>query len=405
MLAASLLFTALSLGQIDAPPVETRSGTPKAESVTPTAASISDRWPLMKVLQGTTPGILLDTQRLVITGWTQGSFTASTAEHENLPMGFNYRANEFLLQQNWLRLERTVVTSGTTAPTFGFRNDWILPGSDYRFTLPRGLFNYQLTDNDGKPNIYGFDPVQCYGEGYFPTLAHGTDVKVGRFLAPFGIEAVPTVENPLISHAYTFIYNPFTFTGAIATLNLTPVWTTQLALITGGDMFFAQGMEPTFFGNILWAPPKLSWTAKLSLLVNSGRYYRPTDWNNPNLADLVVTHQINTRLSYALETLIGWQTHVPDQGNVYWLGLIQYLTCDVTRLTRVGARLEFFHDPSGNRTGSPGLYTDATVGVGYRPWHWMLLRQEIRCDYNTTTPAFDGNYGLFTAASDVVLRW
>jgi hypothetical protein len=103
----------------------------------------------MKALQGTGPGALLDDNRLQVSGWTELSFTASSADDSNLPLGFNYRANQFMVQQNWLRLERTVVPSGTTEPTVGFRSDWILPGIDYRFTLARGIFNDQLTAHNG----------------------------------------------------------------------------------------------------------------------------------------------------------------------------------------------------------------------------------------------------------------
>src|SRR5262245_45652252 len=132
MLRTALLATTLILGQTESP-------SPPAE--TPPAPSPSaDRWLLMKTLQGTWPGWVLDENRLRVWGWTDVSFTASTAEHNQLPMGFNYLANQFLLQQNWLRVERTVVTSGTTVPTFGFRSDTILPGTDYRFTLARGVF-------------------------------------------------------------------------------------------------------------------------------------------------------------------------------------------------------------------------------------------------------------------------
>ena len=51
------------------------------------------------------------------------------------------------------------VTSGTTEPTFGFRWDTILPGTDYRFTSARGLFDSQLTGSHGRPNRYGIDPI------------------------------------------------------------------------------------------------------------------------------------------------------------------------------------------------------------------------------------------------------
>src|SRR5207248_10814763 len=126
--------------------------------------------------------------RLQVSGWTETSYTASTDRHSNLPMGFNYVANDLLLQQNWVRFERPVVTSGTTEPTFGFRNDWILPGSDYLFTLPRGIFNEQLTANNGRPNRYGIDPIQFYVEAYFPTIAAGTDFKLGRVFCQYGVE-------------------------------------------------------------------------------------------------------------------------------------------------------------------------------------------------------------------------
>ncbi len=129
----------------------------------------------MKCLQGTWEGSVLDSERVQITGWVDASYTASSADHSNLPLGFNYLANQFLLQQNWLRFERAVVTSGTDDPSFGFRFDTILPGADYRFTTARGLFSGQLTSRDGEPAPYGIDPIQFYGEAYFPTVGRGLE--------------------------------------------------------------------------------------------------------------------------------------------------------------------------------------------------------------------------------------
>ena len=129
-------------------PPPTPAPPPPPAPATPTPP---DRWILMKSLQGTWRGALLDSERMQVTGWADVSFTASSATHSNLPMGFNDRANDFLLQQNWFRFERAVVTAGTTEPTFGFRCDTILPGSDYFFTLARGIFNDQLTADHGRP--------------------------------------------------------------------------------------------------------------------------------------------------------------------------------------------------------------------------------------------------------------
>src|SRR5258708_35904863 len=112
-----------------------------------------------------------------------------------------------------MRLERPMVQTGTTDPTFGLRNDWILPGIDYRFTASRGIFSGQLTANDGEPNTYGIDPVQFYGECFIPTIGVGLDIKLGRFFCQYGAEATDAPSNVLASHSYAFIYDPFTHAG------------------------------------------------------------------------------------------------------------------------------------------------------------------------------------------------
>ena len=69
------------------------------------------------------------------------------------------------------------------------------------------------------------------------------------------------------------------------------------------------------------------------------------------------------------------------------------------------SRLEFFDDFQGQRTHFPGLYTDFTVGLMFKPWKSVIFRPELRYDYNGQSPAFEGRHGLFTAASDLILRW
>src|SRR5262249_17464695 len=149
--------------------------------------STGDRWPLMQVIQSTWPGMLLDDNRMQFYGWLAPSYNFSSAAQNNQPVVWTDRANEFLFQQAWFRFEKTVVTSGTTTPSFGFRLD-LLYGTDYRFTLPVGLMNAQLQNANGNQNLYGFDPIAFYAEGYFPTILQGTDVKVGRWFTPWGAE-------------------------------------------------------------------------------------------------------------------------------------------------------------------------------------------------------------------------
>jgi hypothetical protein len=375
-----------------------------APAAPPPAPAAPDRWFLMRQAQGTWPGYLLDTNRVSVSGWTEGAFTAGTTRDSNLPLGFNYKPNQFLLQQNWLRVERPVDQSATT-PTFGFRSDTILPGSDYRFTVARGLLDRQLTSDHGWPERYGIDPVQFYGEAYFPQIGRGTDVKLGRFFSQYGAESNDTTQVPFVSRSYSFIYDPFTHTGILATTKITDAWSVQNGLATGCDVFIDPAANPTYIGSIKWAPPTGRDSLLSSVIVCSGRFDREHQFHNPQIFDVVYTHKFSDRLNYTLDALYGFTTNVPDIGFADWLAAVHYLTFQFSPRVTGNARLEFFDDFQGQRTGFRGLYVAPTVGLTFKPWKSLWLRPELRYDYNTESRPFEDRHGLFTATTDVVVRW
>jgi hypothetical protein len=391
-----LLTTALAIGQESTVPPETPP---------PQPAPVPDRWPLMKSLQGTWPGWLLDSERMQFSGWLDMSYTFSSVDHNNLPLGFNYRANELLIQQNWIRFERTVVTSGTTSPSFGFRTDWILPGSDYRFLLARGIFDNQLTSDHGQPQLYGIDPIQFYAEAYFPTIAHGLDIKVGRFFAQFGVETNDAPSNALCSHGYTYIYDPFTHTGILTTTKLGDAWVVQAGMVMGCDVFINPADEPTFAGGFKWAPPSGRDSFQLGVIIGSGRFNQARNFHNPDILDLVWTHKFNARFSYNFETLYGFTSHVPDIGDANWLGVLHFFTWNFTPRLSGTTRLELFDDFQGQRTGFKGLYSALTAGLSFKPCKPITFRPEVRYDYNEESRPFEHHHGLFTVATDAIFRW
>jgi hypothetical protein len=388
-----VLTSALAIGQA-APPAEAPPTPPSPDP---------GRWPPMLALQGTWPGWLRDGNKLQLYGWVDSAFTASSARHDQLPMGFNYRANEAHVQQAWLRFERAVDQS-SNGPTFGFRTDAFV-GIDYRFTIARGLFDGQLTDNQGQPATYGADPIQFYAEGYFPHVGRGLDVKVGRFLAQYGVESTDSTQNLFVSRAYTFIYNPFTHTGVVTTLKLTDALTVQNGIVAGSDVFIDPAANPTYIGSVKWSPATGRDSVLFAVILGNGRFDRPEWFHNPQIFDLVYTHQFNDRFNYTLDALYGYTTDVPGTGFANWWSAVHYLSYTLTpRLTAVG-RLEFFDDAQGQRTGFEGLYVVPTVGVNFRPNKFVVLRPEVRFDYNTESRPFDGKHALATAAVDVLVRW
>jgi hypothetical protein len=397
MLRSLLLAAALSFGQTSDAPSPSDQPAPVPTS--------PDRWQLMKALQGTWAGGMLDQNRMQVYGWVQGSYTASTDRVSNLPLGWNYLANNFLLQQNWIRFDRAVVTSGTAEPTFGFRSDWMVPGSDYRFTLARGIFNGQLPVPSPELERYGIDPIQFYAEGYFPTVGRGLDIKFGRFFAQFGVESNAAVDNALWSHSYAMVYDPYTHTGLLATLKLTDAWIVQSGLVTGSDMFVGPEANATYLGSVRWAPPGGRDSLLFSVILGAGRFNDTRNFHNPEILDVVYTHAISSQLSYTLDGLYGCTRNVPEFGFANWLGVNQYLTYTLTPRLNANARLEFFGDFQGQRTGFRGLYSALTLGLNLRLRPDIVLRPEVRYDYNDQTRPFEDHHGLFTAGTDLILRW
>jgi hypothetical protein len=343
--------------------------------------------------------------QLSISGWADGSYTASTDRVTQLPMGFNYRANEFLLQQNWLRIQRAVQKDDATGPSFGFLSDTILPGSDYRFTLPRGLFNHQLVANHGTPSLYGIDPVRMYAEAYFPDVAQGLDIQVGRFYAPWGIETVDAPSNTFLSHTYTFVYDPFTQTGMMATVQFNNQWSAQSALVIGNDEWFNPGNQLKYSGNIQWSDPDEKNTLRFSTILGSPRYIARYQLDNLNLFEFIYSHQFSEDVKYVGAVTFGYQTDVPGLGTADWVGYQNYLTKQLNAKLSAAVRLELFDDFKGQRTGFAGLYTDVTAGIQWQFTERIRVRPELRFDDNTRSRPFEGKSVLFTASSDVIIGW
>src|SRR5207244_8703153 len=116
---------------------------------------------------------------------------------------------------------------------------------------------------------------------------------------------------------------------------------------------------------IKWAPPSGRDSVLFSFIVGSGRFNQAKHFHNPEVFDLVYTHQVNPRLIYSFESLLGYTTHVRDIGTAHWFGAINFLTYNFTPRLSGTTRLEFFDDEQGQRTGFAGLYTDLTVGLSF----------------------------------------
>ena len=371
----------------------------------PAAATAATRWPLMRSVQGSWLGALLNDGRVTAYGWTEFTYTTGTASGSNLPVPFVDRANEFLLNQNFLHVERTLDT-GKRAYQWGFVAEVILPGSDYRFTLPRGLANDQLVRNDGRPELYGIDPFQFYAQAFLPDLGpRGTKVILGRFATHVGYELVQAVDTPFVSRAHLFQNNPFTHTGVWATSQLTDEWSMGHGFATGSDTFLDAASRLTYLGQVKWAPPTGRTSVTFNTVVTRPRFDEREAFAFYNVYDVILTHKLSDRLTYAADATYSHIRGVPDTGFTDWYGAAQYLTYQLTPTLATTGRLEFFNDTTGFRTGGEGLYSAVTAGLAWKPLPELLVRPSVRYDHNNGSRPFEGSPDLFTATLDFIVRW
>ncbi|VTR98801.1 outer membrane beta-barrel protein [Tuwongella immobilis] len=415
MLESFLLGATLTLGQAAPAPVVVEPTTPAAIAPAQSyylpgnyspreeaeAANDTPTYLFMSLVDGTSVGDFMAKQRLSLSGWVAQSYTASSANDSNLPVTWNDRANRYLMQQAWLRFERAIDPEADDI-TFGFRMD-MLYGTDYRFSRARNIWENQTGE-------YGFDPIAFYVNAYLPGLLGGTEIKFGRWFTPFGVESLEAVSTPLVSRSYSFNWAPpFTHTGALATMNLGEGLTAQAGLAVGNDIFFGPGQQLRFIGTLSYTPNEGDDTFTFGTSFGEGSYNAAEAVNNINVFDFVWAHKFNDKASYSFETIYGYQNDSPlprgTTETAHWLGIANYLFYQWTDSIQGVARLEFFDDFQGYRTGYEGLYTAITGGFNIKPVPGLIIRPELRYDYNSESRPFEGERDLFTAAIDVILRW
>ncbi len=378
--------------------------TPEANKADPEAEEGPTKYALMKALEGTNVGDFLDRRGISINGWTAFSYTPSTASGSNLPVALNDRANEFLLNQNYLHIEKAIDTSKKEVQ-FGWTSDWILPGSDYRYTLPRGLWNRQLTSNDGRPELYGIDPFQFYGKVFLPNLGpEGTTFTVGRFATLIGYELVQQADTPFVSRSYAFQYNPFTHTGAYATTGLSENVSVSYGIVTGADVFLDSAAQTTFIGQIAITPKDSKTKLFLNTMITDPTYDVNEAFTHYNVYNMVLQHQFTDDLLYVLDAGFS-HTDVPGLGTATWYGGANYLIYKLADNLSTTLRVELFEDSTGFRTGGEGLYTAVTWGFAWQPVDSFIVKPHVRYDNNSDTAVFEGDKTLWTIGLEGILRW
>ncbi len=381
-------------------------------------------YPLTNLFWDTFPELKEDDIRIY--GWVNPSYNLSTSHNSNVPLSYNIVPNSVQLDQLVLRIERPLDTVQTDHLDWGFRVS-NLYGIDYRYTTAQGYFSNQLLEQN---NLYGYDPVEAYGQIYFPTVAEGMVVTIGRYISPPDIEAQLSPQNYLFTHSVMFTYDAYTQTGINSAIKLDDQWTVLLGVHSGDDVApWADGAHiPTALAMLRWVSKSNNdslWGGVDSF--NGGKF----KGNHDNLQEfnLTWTHRFNPAFFTATEAYYMYQYDSPMGGTCNFgsvksfgggggcgpiipgfsseVGLVNYIELKTSNKNFVSFRTDYLDDTDGERTGFATQYMSFTLGLTHQFSPLFEVRPEVRYEFAFSETPYDNGAKKDQATLDVdaILRF
>ncbi len=389
--------------------------------------------PLMTALYSGKSGDAWQKSRIGIYGWANAGMNFSTSNalpYGNAPAAYAQIPNSIQLDQLALYFERQPDTVQKDHFDWGFRLT-NLYGFNYRFTTTKGIFSQQLLNNpkpDGSiGNKYGYDPVMYYVDLYFPHVAQGMNVRVGRYISLPDIEAQLAPNNYTYTHSLTYTYDCYTQQGINTTTKLSDHWTLQLGLSGGCDSALWK-RDAQLTGTICLG---YTWRTGQDNVYSCANSLNDSKYAYNNLAAYYTTwyHKFNKNWHTATEFWYQYMKQTPNVNNPGAASLLQTnsngavcnradeLTCfapswaTVNYTSRqmgvhdfVTFRNEFMDDIKGQRTGFKTRYVED--GVGWN--HWVgtsiVFRPELRFERSLDATAYNAGTkkNQFMFAGDVI---
>jgi hypothetical protein len=376
-------------------------------------------YPLTTAIYGSKHGEWMKRANIQVYGWVDLGMNISTSHqgpYANAPAAYPQVANSFTLDQYVLYIERVPDTVQTDHFDWGFRLA-NLYGFDYRFTTAKGYFSQQLLNNPkangSVGNKTGYDPVMAYVDLYFPKVAQGMDVRIGRYISLPDIEAQLAPNNYTYTHSLTYTYDCYTQTGINATIKWNNHWTTQFGL-SGGCEAAPWSVAAKLTGNVCLG---YSWANGADNIYVCANSLNDSRYNYNNLAAYYATwyHKFGkSPWHMAWETWYQYESHTPNVNNPDAASLIltnangaycnrpDELTCfapdwaTVYYINRqfgksnfVSLRNEYVNDLKGQRTGFKTKYSEHMLSWNHWIGSTVLFRPEIRYDHAYDVPAYD----------------
>jgi hypothetical protein len=380
---------------------------------------------LMDALYCGKSGQKLKDSRFTIYGWIEPGGNISTSHTRfnyqsgtggNAPAAYPVEPNTVQLDQATLYFERTPDEIQRDHIDWGFRVAGLY-GTDYKYTFSNGIFSNQYLNAE---QGYGFDPVMYYMDLWFPRVAEGENLRIGRYVSIPDIEAQLAPNNLTYTHSLLYTYDPFTQNGILSTTKLSKNWQIQAALSSGNDVapWVKSERHLTPAACVVWTSNSGRDTLYPCMNgLNDGNWR----WDNVQHAVITWYHKFNSRWHTDTEVWYMWQSHTPNVNNpagVAYIGqrytyriagapagaqcdptvvfcysyswaAVNYVNYQIGPRDIVVWRTDYLNDASGQRTGFKTRYAEFDLSYTHWVGDVIELRPEIRFEHARDAQAYD----------------
>jgi hypothetical protein len=376
-----------------------------------TSAALAQDRPLTAALKDTTVGKTLADYGITYGGHVEASWTYNfgTPDNQtNVGRVFDFEDQDLTLNQVDLWVSKTADSKKLDV---GGTIEWMW-GGDARLIHANGVFDHYGV-GDGPQEQ--FDPVQFFLDVNLP-VGNGLLLRGGKFVTHLGAETINPTTNLFYSHSFSFGFGiPFTHTGLQAIYALNDKVTVMGGVVRGWEQGFEDnnGDAISYIAQVKYTP-----SAKTTIYFNgiTGPEQAGQDDDYRTVLNVVANYKASDELSLALDVTLGYE---PDAGvdgdDAWWLGVAGYASYTFNKYLTGNARLEYFGDYQGARTGSFGTGEDSvdlvglTLGVAIKPLpddKWgsgLTIRPEVRVDWASEDVFNDGDDDIqFTFGIDAI---
>ncbi len=365
-------------------------------------------------------------RRAKLYGWIAPGLDFSTSGKTNSPEVYDSTPNRLEMNQSVFIYERLPDTVQTQKIDWGFHFTGLF-GTDYRYTTAKGYLSKQLLKYNRQ---YGADVPIEYGDLYFPGVAKGMNIRVGRFISVPGIEAQLAPNNYTFSHSILYFIDPFTDTGLITTVKLNDRWLLQGGITAGHDVApWTSDAKASGTACVDYTTKQVNDNFYVCANgINSAKF----SYDNVQQYDATWYHRFSKTWHVASEGWFMYERDVPNlnplvthpayiQSGVngaYCFGLVErctapeyavenYVEHEVNSKLILSFRSEVVDDKKGQRTGYATKFSENTLSATRYVGSTIMIRPEVRFEHSYDAKAYD--YGRdrsqFTVASDLIYRF